>query len=167
MSGDIGAGTTTAAVNLAQKVLAAGLPGYVQLAGGTNNYTVAKLKASGLLNTRRTGNSEFLPQIRGNGDWELGTDESSSPSPSASPQSLIAGVAYGSYARVLMSPVLDELEKVNRYQLYGHTSIEKPLPNTGRLEDVPSLLWQAVELANSLVKQLKSSVNSKQQRLSK
>jgi hypothetical protein len=49
MSGDIGDGTTHAAVKLAQKVLAAKLPGYVQLAGGTNSYTVAKLKAMGLL----------------------------------------------------------------------------------------------------------------------
>jgi Fe-S-cluster-containing hydrogenase component 2 len=49
MSGDIGDGTTIAAVKLGQKVLAAKLPGYVQLAGGTNGYTVAKLKAMGLL----------------------------------------------------------------------------------------------------------------------
>ncbi|OYD98596.1 4Fe-4S ferredoxin, partial [Nostoc sp. 'Peltigera membranacea cyanobiont' 213] len=49
MSGDIGDGTTIAAVKLGQKVLAAKLPGYVQLAGGTNSYTVAKLKAMGLL----------------------------------------------------------------------------------------------------------------------
>ncbi|MEC4819318.1 MAG: LdpA C-terminal domain-containing domain, partial [Scytonema sp. PMC 1069.18] len=49
MSGDIGDGTTLAAVKLGQKVLAAKLPGYVQLAGGTNGYTVAKLKGMGLL----------------------------------------------------------------------------------------------------------------------
>ncbi|MGB7521662.1 MAG: LdpA C-terminal domain-containing domain [Spirulinaceae cyanobacterium] len=49
MSGDIGIGTTSASVRLAQKVLAAGLPGYIQLAGGTNQHTVTKLKALGLL----------------------------------------------------------------------------------------------------------------------
>ena len=49
MSGDIGDGTTRAAVKLGQKVLAMGLPGYVQLAGGTNSHTVTKLRASGLL----------------------------------------------------------------------------------------------------------------------
>ena len=105
MSGDIGDGTTRAAVKLSQKVLAAGLPGYVQLAGGTNSYTVPKLRAAGLL---------------------------SQPSP------FVAGIAYGSYARVLLSPVLDQLE-----------------PTSARLESKPELLWQAVALANSLVSQLK------------
>jgi Fe-S-cluster-containing hydrogenase component 2 len=49
MSGDIGAGTTHAAIKLGEKVLTAGLPGYVQLAGGTNHYTVPKLRERGLL----------------------------------------------------------------------------------------------------------------------
>ncbi len=50
MSGDIGKGTTHATVKLAQKVLKANLPGYVQLAGGTNQHTVMKLKQLKLLN---------------------------------------------------------------------------------------------------------------------
>ncbi|MGB7415522.1 MAG: LdpA C-terminal domain-containing domain, partial [Thermosynechococcaceae cyanobacterium] len=78
MSGDIGNGTTRAAVRLGKKVLAAGLPGYVQLAGGTNGHTVVKLKASGLLN------------IKG----KVGQN-----------QSYVAGVAYGSYARRLLEPL--------------------------------------------------------------
>jgi len=112
MSGDIGDGTTRAAVKLGQKVLAAGLPGYVQLAGGTNSHTVTKLKAAGLLK-------------------------------------LISGVAYGSYARVLLSPILDQLEQtieVNQADVMA----------TVRLEESPDLLWQAVALAHSLVSQLKS-----------
>ncbi len=111
MSGDIGDGTTRAAVKLGQKVLAARLPGYVQLAGGTNSSTVAKLQASGLL-------------------------------------PLISGVAYGSYARVLLTPILDQLEKmeVNKASVMA----------TIRLESNPDLLWQAVALAHSLVSQLKS-----------
>lgn len=117
MSGDIGDGTTIAAVKLGQKVLAAKLPGYVQLAGGTNNYTVAKLKAMGL--------------------WQkVG-------SPGA-----IAGVAYGSYARVLLSPILDLLES----QEVNQTGVKA----TVRLEEDQELLWQAVELAGSLVSQIKS-----------
>lgn len=40
MSGDLGGGTTHAAIALGEKVLAAGLPGFVQLAGGTNDRTV-------------------------------------------------------------------------------------------------------------------------------
>lgn len=111
MSGDIGDGTTNAAVKLGQKVLAANLPGYVQLAGGTNGYTVDKLKAMKLIGK-------------------------------------ISGIAYGSYARVLLSPVLEQLEKKEVY----HESVK----TTIRLEEDKQLLWQAVELAYSLVSQLKS-----------
>ncbi|AKG23598.1 circadian clock protein LdpA [Calothrix sp. 336/3] len=118
MSGDIGDGTTLAAVKLGQKVLTANLPGYVQLAGGTNSYTVAKLRSLGL----------------------LAHDKCQPPH--------ISGVAYGSYARVLLSPVLDKLET----REVSHTSVK----TTVRLEDEPELLWQAVELAHSLVSQLKS-----------
>lgn len=53
MSGDLGDGTTRAAVKLGQKVLAANLPGYVQLAGGTNRHTVTKLRQLGLLKSAR------------------------------------------------------------------------------------------------------------------
>ncbi len=138
MSGDIGDGTTLAAVKLGQKVLAAKLPGYVQLAGGTNSYTVAKLRAMGLL--------------RGVGEWESGgvgesTNVSPSPHPPIPPSS-IAGIAYGSYARVLLSPILEELEQPEVSQASVKISI--------RLEEEPSLLWQAVKLADSLVSQLKS-----------
>lgn len=49
MSGDIGNGTTRAAVQLCQKVLNMQLPmGFVQLAGGTNASTVAKLRAANI-----------------------------------------------------------------------------------------------------------------------
>lgn len=126
MSGDIGDGTTLAAVKLGQKVLAAKLPGYVQLAGGTNSYTVAKLKAMGLLQ----------------GDREDQDDISCSYSPS------IAGVAYGSYARVLLSPILEQLEN----QEVSQTSVKAQI----RLEEQPELLWSAVKLAHSLVSQIKS-----------
>jgi Fe-S-cluster-containing hydrogenase component 2 len=49
MSGDIGRGTTQAAIGMARKVLGSDLGGFVQLAGGTNGYTVAKLEKMGLL----------------------------------------------------------------------------------------------------------------------
>ncbi|AUT03466.1 4Fe-4S ferredoxin [Nostoc sp. CENA543] len=121
MSGDIGDGTTLATVKLGQKVLAANLPGYVQLAGGTNRYTVAKLKAMGLLNSAD----------------QAGTN-----------RHYIAGVAYGSYARVLISPIIEQLEtkEVNPNNLKANI----------HLEEEPELLWQAVELAHSLVSQIKS-----------
>jgi Fe-S-cluster-containing hydrogenase component 2 len=105
MSGDIGIGTTHATIKLATKVLKANLPGMVQLAGGTNGYTVSKLRLENLLKT-------------------------------------IAGVAYGSYARSQLLPILEELEAIN----------PDSAPN---LEDYPILLWQAVKKAHNLVVQLK------------
>ncbi|MCX7594260.1 MAG: 4Fe-4S binding protein [Fischerella sp.] len=135
MSGDIGDGTTLAAVKLGQKVLAAKLPGYVQLAGGTNSYTVAKLRAMGLL--RKWGDGEIAR-------W----GEDFTPSlQHPTTRSHIAGVAYGSYARVLLSPILEQLEA----REVNDTSVK----TTVRLEEEPELLWQAVRLAHSLVSQLK------------
>lgn len=154
MSGDIGVGATRAAVRLGEKVLAAGLPGYVQLAGGTNHHTVTKLKAAGLLNPQFFGKAKDQQQ------------------PARS--SYIAGIAYGSYARVLLSQVLDQLEqaaqdstlkaysRTERSPAYWNAPLgsQEPIAVGGtrldRLETAPELLWQAVDLANSLVSQLKS-----------
>lgn len=49
MSGDIGVGTTHATIRYAQKVMATGPPGFVQLAGGTNFHTVPRLRELSLL----------------------------------------------------------------------------------------------------------------------
>ena len=90
MSGDIGDGATRATVKLAEKVLRTDLPGYIQLAGGTNRHTIAKLKAKGLLNPR----------------WvKIGTIHR----PLTQPR-YISGVAYGSYARKLFAPVQADIE---------------------------------------------------------
>ncbi|MGB3237795.1 MAG: LdpA C-terminal domain-containing domain [Geitlerinemataceae cyanobacterium] len=122
MSGDLGAGTTRAAIALSQKVLAAELPGYVQLAGGTNDRTVPKLQQLGLL-------------------------------PMGETQRSVAGVAYGSYARKLLSPTLNQLEQVylTKSQLMSPLAPSISL----RLEDYPNLLAEAVERARFLVSQLK------------
>jgi Fe-S-cluster-containing hydrogenase component 2 len=117
MSGDIGSGTTHAAIKLGEKVAAAKLPGYVQLAGGTNHYTVPKLRELGLIGTQTGENS-------------------------------IHGVAYGSYARVLLSPLLDKLDTVTT--------------NPNKLEAHPELLWSAVAIARELVGQLKNPPKDKQ-----
>jgi hypothetical protein len=115
-------------VKLGQKVVAANLPGYVQLAGGTNSYTVPKLKGMGLLKEAGEQGS------RGAGGKE-------SPA-------FISGVAYGSYARVLLSPILDQLEKKEVINTDSQGNI--------RLESEPELLWEAVRLAHTLVSQIKS-----------
>ncbi len=112
MSGDIGKGTTHATVRLAQKVLAANLPGHVQLAGGTNEYTVLKLRELGLLRQ---------------------------PNPNSTGALAVSGIAYGSYARRLLMPVIEQ----NHY-----------------LEEVPQALQKAVALADSLVMPLKQAVKS-------
>ena len=106
MSGDIGRGTTRATIRLAEKVLNARLPGYVQLAGGTNDYTVAKLRSLNLLKTpsNRAGEAQT---------------------------SGIHGIAYGSYARRLVS--VDDTP----------------------LETMPEELWRQVRLATELVNQIK------------
>lgn len=48
MSGDVGKGATMAAIHFGRKVVAAKLPGFVQLAGGTNDRSVIKLKQARL-----------------------------------------------------------------------------------------------------------------------
>ncbi|HAZ46647.1 MAG TPA: 4Fe-4S ferredoxin [Cyanobacteria bacterium UBA11369] len=162
MSGDIGAGTTHAAIKLGQKVLSAGLPGYVQLAGGTNSHTVIKLKAVGLLNPSLgnrslvIGHRQEETNAREGGDTATDANapsDSAMPVQSPKPNAHIAGVAYGSYARVLLSPVLDLLE---------NTPMNEDCPTPpdnqsaiARLEDNKELLWQAVAYAHSLVSQLK------------
>jgi Fe-S-cluster-containing hydrogenase component 2 len=105
MSGDIGKGTTHPTIKMAQKVLSSALPGYVQLAGGTNHHTVTKLQEMGLLRTPKG----------------------------------ISGIAYGSYARSLLLPLLESLENQNQH-----------------LEQHPEYLQEVVSKAYSLVGQLKS-----------
>ncbi|MCC3437832.1 MAG: 4Fe-4S ferredoxin [Microcoleus sp. PH2017_40_RAT_O_B] len=139
MSGDIGIGTTRAAVKLGQKVLAAQLPGYVQLAGGTNDRTVSKLRASGLL--LDGGKNLSVPPVQ-----------------------YIAGVAYGSYARVLLSPILEQLETMQTDRASAVPvavpcgAAEVQTPRLTQLEAVPELLSEAVSLARSLVSQIKSQL---------
>ncbi|PZO59333.1 MAG: hypothetical protein DCF15_03815, partial [Phormidesmis priestleyi] len=85
MSGDIGKGTTHAAIRLAEKVLQSDLLGYVQLAGGTNQYTVPKLYELGLLAHAKSLNGSMNGATR-----------------------LVSGVAYGSFARRLLVSFTDQ-----------------------------------------------------------
>lgn len=156
MSGDIGIGATRAAVKLAQKVLQAGLPGYVQLAGGTNHYTVSKLKAVGLLKALKVGNDLQVGRLQ--------VQPSNQPDrfswgvqPFTPPY--VSGIAYGSYARVLLSPILKEIEQFSGEAIDANLELFQN-SNLGQLEDYPRLLWQAVATAHSLVSQLKSSARA-------
>ncbi|AOY81895.2 4Fe-4S ferredoxin [Moorena producens JHB] len=175
MSGDIGMGTTHAAVKLAHKVIAARLPGYVQLAGGTNNHTVSKLRAAKLLNHCQVGrlpvegSKELLKVGRlpversyNNLGQKATLREQPNNLPYSNPKgeqpnnlSYIAGVAYGSYARVLLSPIVEKLEQDYDKDVDHHQGFV-PNPSSRNLEDVPARLWQAVATAHALVAQLKS-----------
>ena len=133
MSGDIGAGTTHATLRYGQELLASGPPGFVQLAGGTNHHTVTKLQA---LNGDRPGRSRSIP--------------SSYPKRVAAPT--FGGVAYGSYARHLLGPLLSDLGQGD----VTSGDITSP-PSLGEqaLEQVPELLYAAVCQARGLVAPLK------------
>lgn len=167
MSGDIGAGATRATVKLGQKVLAAGLPGYVQLAGGTNHHTVPKLRALGLLSEESTLGDSSRDRFANCPEVQL--------QPAAA--TYIAGVAYGSYARVLLSPILDQLDAIATPRLadvppacqegdkaqpfpdLAHTAHapQAAVGSLAHLEQHPDLLAQAVARAIALVSQLKPS----------
>ena len=179
MSGDLGIGATRAAVKLGQKVLIAGLPGYIQLAGGTNHHTVPKLKALGLLHPQLQNLAKPLDSA----DTKQPDTSFGKPSPA-----YIAGVAYGSYARKLLMPLLNQLEAIGMEEpelawsttgVTTDSSATIAVSQTTRsgqgqgkqrsqplgLEETPALLWQAVTLAQTLVSQLKSFNGSQRTRL--
>jgi Fe-S-cluster-containing hydrogenase component 2 len=93
MSGDIGSGTTHTAIRFAQELLRTDLPGFVQLAGGTNAYTVPKLLSLGLLSRSSLSSSPDLGRK-------------------------VSGVAYGSYARKLLEAALERCPGSDRVEDY-------------------------------------------------
>ncbi|MGB2924021.1 MAG: LdpA C-terminal domain-containing domain [Limnothrix sp.] len=115
MSGDIGKGTIHASIHFAQKLLQSDLSGYVQLAGGTNDHTFYKLQTLNLLRGDR---------------------------PDAS-HPFVSGIAFGSYARKLLQPILEPEDR----------DPSRPL------EQDPARLRQAVISASRLVNPLKSLAN--------
>ena len=132
MSGDIGKGTTHAAIIFAQKVLQAQLPGYVQLAGGTNDYTVDKLKQAKMLGRQDSGQLTKL----------------------------VSGLAYGSYARSILSPTISRLTdspKVANEFSTTNTKDRSMNQSNLKLEQNRELLAQAVNTAQALVSQIKHS----------
>ena len=128
MSGDIGKGTTHAAIDFAKKVLQAQLPGYVQLAGGTNDYTVSKLKQAKMLGRQ---DREQLP---------------------------ISGLAYGSYARSILSPTISRLVGTALESNQFIKTKDRSMNQLNlKLEQDKELLAQAVSTAQTLVSQIKQS----------
>ncbi|MBD2111928.1 MULTISPECIES: circadian clock protein LdpA [Cyanophyceae] len=163
MSGDLGKGTTHAAIRLAQKILDAGLPGYVQPAGGTNGYTVDKLLNLGLVNTA------FPPQPDASqpNAWSSQQVGMADSDIALAPKT-ISGIAYGSYGRSQVMPLLDALDQELQPWL-GNDSLDQPAIGQStsvsdnskpivapwqRLDS--SVLGQSLALARQLVGPLKS-----------
>ena len=165
MSGDLGKGTTHAAIRLAQKILDAGLPGYVQPAGGTNGYTVDKLLNLGLVNTA----FPLQPDASQPNAWPssqqvgmVGSDITLTPK-------TISGIAYGSYGRSQVLPLLDALDQELQPWL-GNGSLDQPAigqstsvgdglskPIVAPWQQLDSsVLGQSLALARQLVGPLKS-----------
>lgn len=144
MSGDLGKGTTHATLRFAQKVLQSGPPGFVQLAGGTNNHTVTKLDQL----TSSSGTHWF------NTDRAVRTGKPT-----------FGGIAYGSFARRLIMPLLDEWSPSSSGPPSTNgksTSTREDIFSISNayasqfLEDDPPRLSQAVRAAQSLVAPLKA-----------
>ncbi|HEY9770663.1 MAG TPA: LdpA C-terminal domain-containing domain [Coleofasciculaceae cyanobacterium] len=129
MSGDIGKGTTHAAIAFAQKVLQAQLPGYIQLAGGTNDYTVDKLKQAKML-----GRQDLTSTFK-----------------------LVSGLAYGSYARAILSSTIAKLETTELPEKPANFKSQPMNQLNLKLEQNRELLQEAVGTAKKLVSQIKNS----------
>lgn len=108
MSGDIGRGATREAIAFARRLASArGKPkGFLQLAGGTNAYTVDGLKREKLFQTTTLSGipeNESVPSL----------------SPGSSNNALIGGIAFGGYARKVVGRVLSSMDSQ-----YGHACLE-------------------------------------------
>ncbi|HEY9886847.1 MAG TPA: LdpA C-terminal domain-containing domain [Candidatus Obscuribacterales bacterium] len=133
MSGDIGKGTTHATLRFAQKLLHAGPPGFVQLAGGTNAHTVSKLPSLGRGQAVVKGAiAPFSPPTFG-------------------------GIAYGSFARQLLSPLLDQAPVLRADAVStAPRSLFHQCHDAHDFETALSGLQAAVSLARGLVAPLKA-----------
>ncbi|XP_069148394.1 uncharacterized protein [Solanum lycopersicum] len=123
MSGDIGRGATRDAIAFARKLASAGdkPKGFLQLAGGTNIHTVEGLKKERLFQTTTIHEPSRYETI---------------PSTLHSPNALIAGVAFGGYARKIVGRVLSSVQSHHR---------------PARVEDFPEQLLQAIIESLALV----------------
>ncbi|KAG0627559.1 hypothetical protein M758_2G210200 [Ceratodon purpureus] len=130
MSGDIGAGATKAAVALAESVAASEgrPPGYLQLAGGTNSHTVDALERQGLFLTS-DGN-----------------------------KAIVAGVAYGGYARKIVTKYLKKMESCHETWDFTDSAFNASGSSLLGIEHYPSLLHGALQEATALVAPFKGHV---------
>lgn len=143
MSGDIGRGTTHATLRYARKVLQLGPPGYVQLAGGTNDHTAAKLADLATVTATPSGAIAAAPRA-----WAM----------SAGPR--LGGVAFGSFARRLLHPLLAEWSSEPLFTSVVSAEARPSCDEPDSLSRSLSQLCQAVQLAQSLVSPLKGKIGA-------
>lgn len=104
MSGDIGRGATRETVSFAVHVasMSERPPGFYQLAGGTNSYTIDCLKKVGLFKSIT---------FSGTATSEMASCH----------QALIGGIAYGGYARKIVGRALRKIpEQFGRVRIEDH-----------------------------------------------
>ncbi|MEM6519215.1 MAG: LdpA C-terminal domain-containing domain [Cyanobacteria bacterium P01_C01_bin.70] len=142
MSGDMGHGTTRVTLRYAEKVLQEGPPGYVQLAGGTNDHTAAKLTP--LKTVSRAWPA--IPSI------DLATV--------APPRPQFGGVAFGSFARRLLSSVLAEEATAPLFASTAPVDERPSFYDPNFLKHSILQLQAAVQLAQSLVAPIKGEPNT-------
>ncbi|WOD38819.1 LdpA C-terminal domain-containing domain [Nodosilinea sp. E11] len=170
MSGDLGKGTTHATIRLAQKILDARLPGYVQPAGGTNGYTIDKLVALDLVNTTRSDSllSDFSPNSLSS-PQEVAVNHHGVVLTRNPVRKTISGIAYGSYGRSQVLPLLDAIDQELQPWLGNGSLVQRTTGHSGSLQaptltadaDIPpwqrldSAFGQGLTLVQQLVGQLK------------
>ncbi|BFI29334.1 hypothetical protein MPTK2_3g01440 [Marchantia polymorpha subsp. ruderalis] len=163
ISGDIGVGATRAAIMLAQKVvlsserppgraclstLACHYTSFVQLAGGTNVHTATALKNVGLQRWITYENHERLNHM-----YVHAAGVSQQYEDNQSGSAVIAGVAYGGYARKIVHKFL---RNVGEEETCGDVLLNR---SSNQMENYPHFLLHAVLEANVLVDSIKCSVN--------
>ncbi|KAM6545022.1 hypothetical protein CsatB_025758 [Cannabis sativa] len=138
MSGDIGRGATRETIAFALRMAATSErpSGFLQLAGGTNAHTVDGLKKAGLFKKP----SSLFDNSSDENMNEAGPPNSMQPS-------VVAGVAYGGYARKIVGRILSRMQS----QQGG-----------AHIEEHPDHLLQALKEALSLVGTVKYYDSSQQ-----
>lgn len=146
MSGDLGKGTTHATIRLAQKILNAGLPGYVQPAGGTNGYTVDKLTALNLVNRASSAAwPDSFYSSQGLAPQSTDANHPASPLEHRNDRPTISGIAYGSYGRSQVLPLLDTIDQELQPWL-GNGSPDQPVNGQTSSRSSPSAIASASAL---------------------
>ncbi|KAM0862541.1 hypothetical protein ACQ4PT_045197 [Festuca glaucescens] len=128
MSGDIGRGATRETVSFAVDLtsLPDRPPGFYQLAGGTNLYTVGCLKKAGLFKARTLPGTTTTEKI-------------------GSQEALIGGIAYGGYARKIVGRVLHKIPsqvgcmRIENHPGYLLEALQEALSLVGPVKGYPDL----------------------------